>query len=1010
MSKRICEDQNDTAPTRKSFKPKVGKPSSQPAPKHATSEVAPVTDSEDELDEAEQMRSAAARSATKSAMVTPKLKAPGGLAAMLAGGKAPTGVDVSKPRLGETPNAKTARYLRKMMDDFRPTLEHNRKQDADAFHGKIRLPDWRDAEGKHSSTALRNIDELLHSDADFIPYKNFTIMQHHENQLTMLGGVPNNGESQHDPFVRLSNKEENTFEDAYTNMEKYLEHVICETDSFAIRPAQRLVIGAWLQRHSMEMHARVRRINEDANNAAQVGLPPNTRPSLSLVNLRTGNGKTVIGITMAMTELCNPKLWKGLNSTWRETVWSRTGMNGIGLTQCPKLTNESLARVAIAFVPSPLMNQWERHAKLVNEAMCIEFGYGFTIWKGLSVLQRGGAGEDGQASIRKTLLEAHQRSSAENKPILWLVPAKTDSVQQTLRESPDITFTHLLYDECSTQTEKRDHVRQSRSLFVIILQATLERLQKATSNHSRHPLRVALNHQTYDPGSTQHAAIFHMLSIPDWMAYMVSEDMADVMPSGIKRVQLKIRVQSLSGRLLKSDLVITGIDELLKAVLVSVGGDYSIKESARKDILEQCQKILGTNDDGGSAPIEGSIHERLHKAEDGVKEQMRALPAPIDWASEGSTVTAERRAEAERTESKRRAFNATARMFGKLAESVDPAHPAECPISMEPIPPEKAGIFACCTGLYNTDYEDMILGSNCPMCNQMLTAGKFKAGQAISAIVGGPSPVAPAAAPKAPLAPQFVGDEDKLVESFKALAAEDKTFSGGMKATTEAILTFLRYKPIGARILLAFACDGHEGNATRQTRATLHSAMGTKMDSIESIGGRSNKTVDAFVRLDDTNRILLINTNDRSISLEGLDLWTAQLIILDKMANAFLQPATVVQAIGRIMRPQFEEYMPDGEGITGARSTALLGKKRKTPGHPAKWLVLLEKDNAVAAVPVEQDPIEDPDEDSDDEGFHGEDDDGWEQMPADNGEEEWEAIPDDLVDVDPEQARQLLGN
>ena len=87
-------------------------------------------------------------------MVTPKLKAPGGLAAMLAGGKAPTGVDVSKPRLGETPNAKTARYLRKMMDDFRPTLEHNRKQDADAFHGKIRLPDWRDAEGKHSPRQL----------------------------------------------------------------------------------------------------------------------------------------------------------------------------------------------------------------------------------------------------------------------------------------------------------------------------------------------------------------------------------------------------------------------------------------------------------------------------------------------------------------------------------------------------------------------------------------------------------------------------------------------------------------------------------------------------------------------------------------------------------------------------------------------------------------------------------------------------------------------------------------
>ena len=1003
MSKRPSSE-----PERKSFKPKVGKPSCS-KPSSSSKPASLSDDSDDDLEAAKQLSVAP----MAAAMVPAKPKT-SGLAAMLAGGKAPVGVAVNRVRIGETPTAKTARYLRAMMDKMRPEFEHNCRQDSDAFHKKITLPDWRDPEGKNACTALRNIDELLHSNADFIPYKNLTIMQHHENKLSMLGGVPVAGEGQgYDSFVDDSDVPEKTFRHAYDHMEDYLKDVICETDKFAIRPAQRLVIGAWLNRKPFEMHTRIRRVNEDINHASQVGLPPNVRPSLTLLNLRTGNGKTLIAITMAMTELCNPRLWGDLSSTWRETVWARTGMNGIGLTKCPKLTNESLARVAIAFIPSPLMNQWEHHANLVNEAMCIEFGYGFTVWRGLNVLQRGGAGDDGQPTIRKTLLEAHKRSSADDKPILWLVPAKTDSVQQTLRETPNLSFATQLYDECSTNTEKRDQAPQSKPLSVIVVQATVGRLQKATSNQSRHPLRVALNHQTYDPGSTHHAAIFKMLSIPDWMAYMVSEDMADVMPSGIKRVQLKIRVQSLSGRLLKSDLTITSIDELLKTVLNSVGGDYSLDDYARADLIDQCKQILGTDEASSSAPVEGSIYVRLRKAETGIKDQMKALPPPIDWARDGPNISQDRRAEDQRTEHKRRAFNATSRMFGKLAESVDPAQPAECPISMEPIPPEKAGIFACCTALYNTDYEDMILGANCPMCNQPRKTGKFKAGQAISAIVGGPSTDASAAAPKTTEPPLFVDDEDKLVETFNELAVEDKTFSGGMKATTEAILVFLRYKPRGARILLAFACDGHEGNATRQTRATLSAALGHKIDSVESISGRSNKIVDAFVKQDETNRVLLINTNDRSLSLEGLDLWTAQLIILDKMANAFLQPATVVQAIGRIMRPQWEEYIPDGEGITGETSTALPGKeKKKRIGHAAKWLVLLEKDNTVAAMPVEEDPIEDPDQDSDDEGFHGEDDEGWEQMPADNdnGEEEWEAIPDHLEDVNEEQARALLGN
>ena len=197
-----------------SFKPAPRKPT-KPLPKPSR-----VSDSDDDdllpPGFTAGKRPAAAVSAVKA---PPAKKKPGssGLAALLASGKSSSlgHQAVSRPRLGETANTKTARYIRGLMDKYRPTLDHTIQQDTDAFEKKIEMPDWRDAEGKHSSTALRNIDELIHSDADFIPYKNFSIMQHHENQLSMLGGVPSTGEVQHDPFFRLSNKERVTFDYLY---------------------------------------------------------------------------------------------------------------------------------------------------------------------------------------------------------------------------------------------------------------------------------------------------------------------------------------------------------------------------------------------------------------------------------------------------------------------------------------------------------------------------------------------------------------------------------------------------------------------------------------------------------------------------------------------------------------------------------------------------------------------------------------------------------------------------
>ena len=107
-----------------------------------------------------------------------------------------------------------------------------------------------------------------------------------------------------------------------------------------------------------------------------------------------------------------------------------------------------------------------------------------------------------------------------------------------------------------------------------------------------------------------------------------------------------------------------------------------------------------------------------------------------------------------------------------------------------------------------------------------------------------------------------------------------------MKAVVATIDGFLGYKPRGARILIAFPCEGDRAErlSTRQTRETLKASFAGRVDSVESIGAsasQTRRTVDAFVSGAPTNQVILINTNDRdhSRSLEGLVLWSTDLIV-----------------------------------------------------------------------------------------------------------------------------------
>ena len=878
-----------------------------------------------------------------------------------------------------SPDSKTAEYVRSLMGKMRLGLEREVLQANTTFASNVMV-------NNGAAEALRNVSDLIKSDVNYIPYSSFADMLHRENQLSTLGGT--------DPmatlFLRHSNKELKTFDYVERHLEDMLEHVVRTTRDFAFSPAQRVVVGYWLSHFPFELHARVRAAGMAVRASHQVGLPPNTRPSLTVLNLPTGSGKTALAILMAMTEVCDPALWQGLTASWRERVWLSASIGETGLTNCVSLEDGVLARVVIAYVPAQLSNQWKYAADLVNDALHREKGYGFTIWTG--------------QGATKTLTLAHKRANATGVPILWIVAHTPEAVMHTLRQSPFITFATKIYDECSTTQEPPANAPEARAVSTLILQATISRL---SSDRNSIVAKLVLGGERFNLRNARHAAFMHMLTLPNWLTHMLSNDMARVMPRGIQRVGMKVHVQSLSGQMLNSDLTITSMDDLLKAAMTSAGGENTLNKEEYDHLLVQCVEILGTNSTREAAATDAaatvappappstggtdatgdgtSIHARLLAAKANAEAAAAALPAPApkphrhapeeelaEWWSGHE--------ERERVRKKRLAFGATTRLFGALAKAIDPANRAECPIGLDEIPPEHCGVLWCCSTCFDVRNRKYFR-DKCPVCNQKFASCVMVATQAISAIDPIDVNATGAAPAPVPSTPSSAGDEAALREAFEALSATDRVFSGSMKAVVAAIDAFLRYKPMGARILLAFPCEGNreEHKTTMKTRETLKTSLAGRVHSIESIGTSARKTketVDRFVSDAPTNQIILINTNDRdhSRSVEGIDLHTADLVLL--RPDESTQSSTYVQAIGRMVRPQFRTYVPDGWGCTGEDD----GEEEY--GRPDKWVVLLED-----AAPAEAGAAE---EDSSSEG-------------------EWEDIDAaQLVDVGPDEARALL--
>lgn len=881
---------------------------------------------------------------------------------MLARGRTPTGA-LRIHTAGDSRNAKDAKYLREQMDRLRASMNALDQEEKTAFES-CTIPEWHARALRAHQRAISASNALtededpvslecaLASAKDFISYDELVEISHTDNLVATLGGKDQCDKS---AFVRTSNRERVTFDYVYANLEKMLVHVIHETEMFALRPEQRLTVAMEFLRLAEETHCTTKEAQQTEHGQMEhFSISAGTRPSLSLMTLGTGNGKTIVTILSTVTAVCVPCLWAEMQCQWKKDVTSRTTMPNLGICQRRCIGEEELARVVIAFVPSQLINQWELTAKAVRSAMN-DKNMGFEVWVGLSVFQRKGRGPNGQRGIRRTLSVAHARSQARNQPIFWIVPAKPESAMQTIRNAPHLSFAYRISDECSQASEPRLFAKESQPVRDIICQATVGRLASATESSPRHPLRKALG-VSYSESNPAHASIFHLISVPNWLRLLMGRSMRALMPSGLRCLHLKIKIQSMSGRLLKSDLTVTCLDDLLKAVLRSTGelSQFTVEETAA--LINRCKSMISSSE---ATPI----HTRLLAAASDAATAMAQLPDQIANPSLDDQIAYRP------VHRKKRVNHAMNRLFEKLAESVNHKSPPICPISEDPIEPENVGIFFCCTTPYDTRYTSYIAGNNCPNCNSNLSGMMLKASHAIGALTSKPPSPPP---PRSP----FVGEENSLVEALKR--SESSTFTSSIKAVISAIQDFLRFKPNGARILLAFACNewASEGQGTSKTRRTLLDAV-PALESVDSVHYKSNVAVTKFVTPSNENRVLLINTSHSSVSLEGLDLWNADVILLDKCNQGrALRTETIVQAIGRILRPQYKQYVP--------------GQAETNVSHPAKYLVLLEPLQAA------HDPIPELDEDDQvDRAFEHSDD-------EEDDEGEWEQFnPEDLQDVVP---------
>ena len=825
---------------------------------------------------------------------------------------------------------KQSDYLRARMRKIYPEVLRLQKEDNAAYdEGKLQPrrtalnPD--NVEGGEQLVAPENRGYLglmrppeTAGEHKFISYDQLCDAQAQDNFDALISGNTGNDGGAANALLIKSNRETASFVHAYKHMDAILAPVPFRVGDVWLTPEQRLGIGLAGSAYSEDVFVESKKYQPNPGDIpVSLGLPAGTAPELFFDNCPTGTGKTFSNLIRNLLRVVSDEAYENTKREWEAEADRGQPLNNTRIVEYGATHHRELARVVLFFVPAPLMNQWAKAANDMKQVFLDSVGQTFTVWEGLDVIRRKGRGPNGEAGIYKTLGQAHSDAQQYGQAILWLMKAETASSKASMRSHPHLTPVARIYDEAGGEgraTEPKGKDPESDVKHNQCINATMGRLQKSTRNQPNHPITRALGDEMRmsDP---RHMAILYISTVPDWLRDMVARGMRARMPRGISLMSFKVKVQSIAAALGHSDMAIQSVDDLITNQLRRTGGLDSLSEQEKKNLHTRCKNIMTR-----SGQYSGNtIADVLQGAMNETNEQLRKVPADPKPAVAGGHLNHAQQEIRNQLNQQRRAFKAMLRLYESLHTAVCPKEAYECPILMIDITPAETVVMPCCCHVVSQQALESVRNKSCPFCRAPLSANLLNHAQLQDMLaplaqqhVEAP-PAGDEAGPSAAAEPSVLdqpvpeGDDERFRAVVKALSAEQ--WKAGPEASIALIERALEWRGgRGLRILLAFNCGYNGGGAhtsTKKLREMLMKAI-PSLTSVDFVNGeQTSGAVLNYQKIDDTNRVMCVDTSTSSVSLAGLNFPNTHLIIFDRVNNRYgLKPATMIQAIGRAIRPQ----------------------------------------------------------------------------------------------------------
>lgn len=752
----------------------------------------------------------------------------------------------------------------------------------------------------------------------FISYDQLCDAQAQDNFDALISGNSGGDGGPGNALLIKSNRETASFAHAYKHMDAILAPVPFRVGNISLTPEQRLGIGLAGAAYSEDVFVESQKFQPNPGDIpVSLGLPAGTAPELFFDNCPTGTGKTFSNLVRTLLRVVSDEAFESTKREWEAQANRGQPLNNTRIVEYGETSHRQLARVVLFFVPAPLMAQWAKSANDMKQVFLDSVGQTFTVWEGLDVIRR--KGRNGEAGIYKTLQQAHSDAEQYGQAILWLMKAETQSTKASMRSGPHLTPVARIYDEAGGEgrgTEPKGKDPESDVMHNQCINATMGRLQKSTRNQPNHPITRALGGDEMRMSDPRHMAILYISTVPDWMRDMVARGMRARMPRGLSLMSFKVKVQSIAAALGHSDMAIQSVDDLITNQLRRIGGLESLTDAERKDLHTRCKQIMTR-----SGQYSGNtIADVLQGAMDDTNLQLRLVPADPKPAQPGGHLNHAQQELRGALNTKRRVFKAMLRLYESLHTAICPKEAYECPILMIDITPAETVVMPCCCHVVSQQALESVRNNSCPFCREALGVNLLNHNQLQDMLAPlaqqhvEAEPDADAAGPSAPVeqvsvldVPVPVNDDERFRAVVKALS--EKQWKAGPEASIALIERALEWRGgKGVRILLAFNCGyshGGTNTSTKKLREMLTRAI-PALTSVDFVNGeQTSGAVINYQKIDDTNRIMCVDTSTSSVSLAGLNFPNTDLIIFDRVNNRFsLKPATMIQAIGRAIRPQ----------------------------------------------------------------------------------------------------------